>query len=464
MSKIWLIIKREYLTRVRKRAFIIITLIGPLLFSGIMLVPIWLAQMEDTSVKTIAVVEYDRFGKPVPDSLLRFKGVIPQREKLKFQHLNSIDENTLETLLRETDAFFGILKLKHNVLFSGDKVPAELIAKKQPSMAIMVHIEKSLEQFIHDTKLLTYNVPPHVLKSIQTEVEIVNKRLKKSGGIKEQKNIEIKIALGYLSGFMIYMFIFMFSSQVMRGVIEEKVNRIIEVIITSVKPIQLLTGKIVGISFLGITQLLVWIILTFGIFQVGKDIFIQNSLTNQVETNQPSDLFGEGPNTSTPKTENSLVELSEAGFISVVQSIPFGLIIVSFFFFFIGGYLLYASFFAGIGSAVDNETDTQQFMLPVTLPLILSLIILSAVITNPESQIAEIFSYIPFTSPIIMMARIPFEIVSMQEIIISLVLLYLTVFLSIWVSSRIYRVGILMYGKKSSFREIIKWASYKVDK
>lgn len=460
MNKIWLVIKREYLTRIRKKSFIILTLIGPILFGGIMLIPVWLSQIEDAETKTIAVVEYDSYGQPVPDTLLLFKNVIPDKEKLRFQYINGIESNQIETILRNSD-YYGFLLLRHNVLFTGENVEAELIAQKQPNFAVIVHIEKSLEQFIHDSKLLKYNIPIEIVNSIKTKVHLKTVRLRKNAGMKEQKNIELKIAISYLCGFMIYMFIFMFSSQVMRGVIEEKTNRIIEVIITSVKPFQLLAGKIAGISFLGITQLIIWVILTFGIYQAGSSIFLQSQLKDQMEVNQPTELFGE-QNKEQEIMEDPLAEIKETGILSAISTIPFGLIIITFFFYFLGGYLLYASFFACIGAAVDNETDTQQFMLPVTIPLILSLIALSGVIMNPESQVAVILSYIPFTSPIIMMARIPFEVVPIGNIILSLLLLYATVIGAIWLSARIYRVGILMYGKKASFKEMAKWIRYKV--
>ena len=462
MNKIWLVIKREYLTRIRKKSFIILTLIGPILFGGIMLIPVWLSQLEDAETKTIAVVEYDSYGQPVPDTLLLFKNVIPDKEKLKFQYVGGIEPRQIETILRNSD-YYGFLILRYGVLFSGEEATAEIITKKQPSFAVIVHIEKSLEQFIHDSKLLKYNIPIEIVNSIKTKVNLKTVRLRKNQGVKEQKNIELKIAISYLCGFMIYMFIFMFSSQVMRGVIEEKTNRIIEVIITSVKPFQLLAGKIAGISFLGITQLIIWVILTFGIYQAGATIFLKSQLKDQMEMNQlqPTDLFGE-QSKEQEIMENPLDQIKEAGILSAISTIPFGLIIITFFFYFLGGYLLYASFFACIGAAVDNETDTQQFMLPVTIPLIISLIALSGVIMNPESSIAIILSYIPFTSPIIMMARIPFDVVPISNIIISIVLLYATVIGAVWLSARIYRVGILMYGKKASFKEMIKWVRYKV--
>ena len=462
MNKIWLVIKREYLTRIRKKSFIILAVIGPILFGGIMLIPVWLAQLENAETKTIAVVEYDIYGQPVPDTLLLFKNVIPDKEKLRFQSIGSIESNQIETILRNSD-YYGFLILRHGALFSGEVAAAELITRKQSSFAVLVHIEKSLEQFIHDTKLLKYNIPIEIVNSIKTKVNIKTVRLRKNQGVKEQKNIELKIAISYLCGFMIYMFIFMFSSQVMRGVIEEKTNRIIEVIITSVKPFQLLAGKIAGISFLGITQLIIWVILTFGIYQVGASIFLKSQLKEQMEISQPTDLFGE-KSTEQQIMENPLDKIKEEGILSAISTIPFGLIIITFFFYFLGGYLLYASFFACIGAAVDNETDTQQFVLPVTIPLLISIIALSGVIMNPESSIAVILSYIPFTSPIIMMARIPFgiEAVPITSIIISLLLLYAFVIGAIWLSARIYRVGILMYGKKASFKEMIKWVKYKV--
>ena len=459
MKKILLIIKREYLTRIRKKSFIIMSILSPLLFVGIIFVPAWLAEREEADVKTIAVVEYDQMNKPIPDSLLIFKNVIPNKDKLKFQYIGGIPFKTMEHVLRNSE-YYGILVLRYNVLYSGEKSIAQLYSKSTPSMAINVHISKSLEQFIHDTKLLKYNIPMEIINSLKTKVEIETIKLKKEGGFKTERNYELKIALGVLCAFMIYMYIFFSCSQVMRGVIEEKTNRIIEVIITSVKPFQLMAGKITGIGLLGLTQFLIWIILSFSIYQIGSQAFINNQLKTQ-QNHTPTELFST-PAQSQPTTKLDLIkEIENQSWLSKIREIPFGLMAFGFLFYFVGGYLLYSSMFAAIGSAIDSETDTQQFVIPVTLPLIISLVLMQSAVTNPDGNIAVLFSYIPFTSPVIMMGRLAFIENPLPQLIISLSILLVTALFFTWISARIYRVGILMYGKKASYREMFKWMRYK---
>ena len=460
MNKIRLIIAREYLTRVRKKTFLIMTILGPILFGSMIFVPVWLSNMDDQDVKSIAVVEYDRYGQPVPDSLMLFKGVIPNKEKLRFQYLGNIEFRTIEPILRNSE-YYGFLVLRHDVLYTGKNVYAELYTKKQPGLPVNVHISKSLEQFIHDSKLLKYSIPAEVMENIRTNVDLRTIKLDKDKGFEEQKFMELKLIIGYLSGFLIYMFVFMFGVQVLRGVIEEKTNRIVEVIVTSVKPVQLMAGKIIGIGLVGLTQYLIWVILTFGVYQFGTNYLVQKNFQQQMTEQKATGLFSE--QAAPPTTNNMAVmgsEVKELELLSAIQGIPFVRIIICFGLFFIGGYLLYGSVFAAIGSAVDSETDTQQFMMPVTIPLIISLLVMYSAVSNPDSQIAFWFSIIPFTSPIVMMARIPYD-VPLPTLLLSIGLLYATIVLFIWISAKIYRTGILMYGKKPSYKEIIKWIRYK---
>ncbi len=458
MGKLKHIIAREYITRIRKKAFIIMTFLGPILFAALMVVPIWIATLEDQDIKTIAVIEYDIDGQPVPDSSLILRNVFKDKALLKFENLNGISMGQAEALVKE-GAYFGILAVRHNVLMSGEPV-VELLAQKQPSMGIELHITKSIEEFIHDNRLLKYKVPPHVIKSLKTNVSLITKRADEDG-FKSQGDIWIKRGVGYASGFLIYMFIFFFGAQVMRGVVEEKTNRIVEVIITSVKPFQLMMGKIIGIGLVGLTQFIAWIILTFFIVLGANSFLLKQQLNEQLQTQQQAvDLMQSQSVNQMASIEPQLEDFDMAGITDMLDQINFPLVLGMFFFYFIGGYLLYSAMFAAIGAAVDSETDTQQFMLPVTIPLIISIVVMMNAISNPEGQVAYWFSIIPFTSPIVMMARVGFTI-PISDLILSASLLILTFVGMTWLSGKIYRTGILMYGKKASYKELFKWLRYK---
>lgn len=457
MNKIFSIIRREYITRVRKRAFIIMTLIGPLLFGALMIAPYKLASMEDKGDKTIAVVEFNEANQAVPESSLLFKDIIPSREFLSFEYLPNIDNVTVRHLL-ELSGYYGVLVLNHSML-NESKTDVTFYTKKQPSVDVEMHISKSIEDFLFDRNLEKINISPEEIKSYKSQVTLVTSKLEKGGGFKEQKLVNIKRGIGYASGFLIYFFIFFFGSQVMRGVIEEKTNRVIEVIITSVRPFQLMMGKILGIALVGLTQFLAWVILTIVIYQ-----FVLSNFTEapqMVNTEQ----IGAAPGIAQMSTDlQDPASITETpAIITAINSIQpsfYIYLIGCFLFYFIFGYLLYASMFAAIGSAVDSETDTQQFILPVSLPLILSIIILIRAITNPEGDLVFWFSMIPFTSPIVMMARIPFN-PPIEELILSMSILVITFLGMTWLAGKIYRTGILMYGKKVSYRELIKWIRFK---
>lgn len=433
------------------------SIIGPLLFAGLMVVPVWLTQLEDKEPKKIAVVEIDEFGRPVPDSTMILRNVFENKPLLKFDYLGEISVAQAEELAIISD-YFGVLIVRHRAFLAGDKVSVELIAKKQPSFGIEMQIEQNLETFLYNKKLLTYNVPPQVINNLNTKVSIAIRRADENE-IKSSGDINVKRGLGYISGFLIYMFIFFFGAQVMRGVVEEKSNRIIEVIITSVKPFQLMMGKIIGIGLVGLTQFVTWIILSLVIFQFAESYMLNEKLHEIQNQQQTVELFNTQPATQ-QNTEISMEDVELSGMFESLREIDFLFVLCVFVFYFITGFLLYASMFAAIGAAVDSETDTQQFMLPVTIPLVIGIIVMMNAITNPEGSLAYWFSIIPFTSPIVMMARIGFDI-PVSELILSASLLILTFIFMTWLSGKIYRIGILMYGKKTSYKEIIKWIRYK---
>ena len=446
MNKIGLIIRREYLTRIRKRSFIIMSIIGPILFASLMIIPAWMAMSEDQEEKRIAVV----------DSSHLFFNVIPETQYLKFDFLKNTRLNDIKDNYKEA-GYYGVLYISHIVAQEPNSVV--FYSDKQPSLGTKQHISNAMEQFVRDEKLKTYEIEDldNILKSVRTRINIRTIKMSE-GGVEKESNTGLVMVLGYAGGFLIYMFIFIFGAQVMRGVIEEKVSRIIEVMISSVKPIQLMMGKIIGIAMVGLTQFLIWVVMTFFLVTIASTLFFPELNMSPTERVVTQDIMSSSPIQS--QTEEMSDEMSEVmGIFSSLKSIDFGVMILSFMFYFLAGYLLYAAMFASIGAAVDNETDTQQFMLPVTIPLILSILVVINAINNPDSSVVFWFSIIPFTSPVVMMARIPFG-VPYWEIILSMTLLVAGFLGMTWVAAKIYRTGILMYGKKVNYREIWKWIRY----
>ena len=447
MSKTGLIIKREYTTRVRKRSFIIMSILGPILFASLMVVPALIAMSEDQEVKRIAVV----------DSSHLFQNIIPETEYLKFDYLYNAD---LEDIKRTyaTGGYYGVLYISHIVAYEPNSVV--FYSDKQPSLGTKMHISKAMENYIRDEKLKTYEIKnlDNILKSVATRINIRTIKITETGREKES-HTGVAMAVGYIGGFLIYMFIFFFGAQLMRGVIEEKVNRIVEVIVSSVKPFQLMMGKIIGIAMVGLTQFMIWVVTTFILVTAASTLLFPELNMTPTEQVITQDIMSSGPvDASKPaEPEERSEEMDELmGFLSSLKDINFAITLGSFIFYFLGGYLLYGALFASIGAAVDNETDTQQFMLPLTIPLILALLVLINSINNPDSSISFWFSIIPFTSPIVMMGRLPFGVPD-WEVGLSMALLILTFIGMTWLAAKIYRTGILMYGKKTSYREIAKW-------
>ncbi len=447
MHKILLIIQREYLTRVKKKSFLVMTILGPVLFAAFMVIPAWLATMEDTEVKTIAVV----------DSTNIFYKILPETEFIKFKYPEGISLKDLQNSFEQL-GYSAILFIPHNILSSNTSI---LYSNKQPSLSVSMHIENSIEKEIERQKLKANNIEnlDEILKSVKTDIDLRNISWNEEGQEKES-NTGLAMGIGYGSGMLIYFFIFLFGAQVMRGVIEEKTNRIVEVIVSSVRPFQLMMGKIVGVGLVGLTQFVLWVSLTFLFVGVVQKVAFPELSKTPTEQVLSQDIMN---NQQLQKPQMNFTEpkpqMLEEIFTSL-GSVNFGLILGMFIFYFIGGYLLYGSFFAIIGSAVDNEADTQQFMLPVTLPLIIAIFVMINTINNPDGQLAFWFSMIPLTSPVVMMVRIPFHPPA-WEIILSALILVITFVGSTWMAGKIYRTGILMYGKKASYKELWKWFRYK---
>ncbi|MBU8892091.1 MAG: ABC transporter permease [Bacteroidales bacterium] len=445
MNKIKLIISREYLTRVKKKSFIVMTILGPVLFAAMMIVPTWLASIKDTDVKKIAVV----------DSSGIFINKLTDTEYIKFEYPGNISVKKLRKTFHESD-YYAVLQIFPSITYEPSAV--HLYSKKQPGFSIKSHIASSMEKELKNMKLRSHGIDEEVLRSIKSDVSIRTIQWTEDGEEKESST-EIAMIVGYASGFLIYFFIFLFGAQVMRGVIEEKTSRIVEIIVSSVRPFQLMMGKIIGIALVGLTQFLLWIALTFIIITGVKTVFFPELGTKNAQEVVVQDLF-EQQNIAAAETIQPQDIDKFTSILNSAKSINFGVIFGSFIFYFLGGYLLYGSLFAAIGSAVDNETDTQQFMLPITIPLILGIFVMMNAVQTPDSPIAFWFSMIPLTSPIVMMVRIPFGVPDWQ-IALSMGLLVITFIGSTWLAGKIYRTGILMYGKKVNYRELWKWIRYK---
>ena len=437
MNKIGLIIKREYLTRVRKRSFLIMTFLGPILMAAIYIIPIMLALNAGNEKMRVAVVDEshwfeDRFADTQEHTFVLMPG----------QPIDSVKE-----LVKS-----GIFDMALYVPPTQLNIPSNAVVYsiRQVPMEVETYISNVMEKEIEDQKLMANGVDPEIVNAVKTNVNLQIMRMDEKGNEKETFT-KVQFTLGIFLAMLVYMFIIFFGGQVMQGVAEEKTNRIIEVIISSVKPFQLMMGKIIGVSLVALTQFVLWILLT-GVFYVGFSAYIGIS---------HPDMLSQGTVMAQEITNNDIMSNeSVQSIVQIAQSIDFGTIITCFLVFFILGYLLYATLYAAIGSLVDNNTDSQQFSLPVTVPLIIAIISSFYIVNNPDSSLAVWFSMIPFTSPISMMVRIPFG-VPIWQVVVSAVILAGTFVLMTWIAAKIYRTGILMYGKKLSYKEIFKWLKYK---
>lgn len=427
------------------------TFLTPFLFALIFIIPALVMTNEDKDFKKIAVIE---------DGSDLFTNVIPDTKDTDFEYLEGVKLNDIKNNFAEL-GYYGVLYISPDLVANPDAI--QLISRKQPPIGLLDHISGSLEKEIEKQKLLAYNIEnlDEILRTINTSVRVQTIKMDETGSARETST-GISMALAYIGGFLMYMLVFMFGSMVMRGVIEEKTNRIVEVIVSSVKPVQLMLGKIIGVALVGLTQFALWIVLTLALVMVVKTNLLPEGAMEQLQ--QLPQSFAEADQATaagsagTTVTAEQLTEFQQI--FAGALSMPWGLIIFSFVFYFLTGYLLYASLFAAIGSAVDNETETQQFMLPVTIPIILGLVVAMGTMQNPESSLSFWFSIIPLTSPIVMMARIPFDVPA-WEIALSMGLMLLTIVGAVWMAAKIYRTGILMYGKKTSYKELWKWLTYK---
>ena len=437
MNKIGLIIKREYLTRVRKRSFFIMTFLGPLLMAAIYIIPIMLALNSNQKNIRVAVVDESHW----------FENRFTNNEEHTFALMSSQPIDSVKNLVKE-----GVFDMALYVPPTQLNIPSNAViySINQVPLEMETYISGVMQKEIEDQKLMASGVDPEIVSAVKTDINLQVMRMDEKGNEKETFT-KVQFALGIVLAMLVYMFIIFFGGQVMQGVAEEKTSRIIEVIISSVKPFQLMMGKIVGVSLVALTQFVLWILLT-GMLYVGFSAFI--GLTG------PGMLTSGTVMTQEIASNDIIGNENVQQIVQIAQSIDFSTIITTFIIFFILGYLLYATLYAAIGSLVDNNTDSQQFTLPVTVPLIVAMISTFYIVNDPDSSLSVWLSMIPFTSPVSMMVRIPFG-VPIWQVLLSVVILAGTFVLMTWLAAKIYRTGILMYGKKLSYKEIFKWLKYK---
>ncbi len=434
MNKLLLIVQREFIAKVRNKSFIVMTFLSPLIFLGMTFLIGYLSSLNKDEATKIAI--YDE-GNILKSSLKSDK-------ETAFTDLSFMPFKVAKDTASKS--YEGLLFIPKTATIQDLNSKVQYISDESASAEFISNIEFVVDSILTQDNFKTNNLDISKIEKAKVESTL---QLSKYSGDASLKGInEIKIGLGFVFGYLIMMFIIIYGNFVMRSVIEEKTNRIIEIVISSVKPFQLMMGKIIGNSLAGILQFTIWAI-------VGTSVFFIVSTFFGAET-------AASANSEAVKlaTENSGLMSKLPLYLDELGNLPIATIIISFIFYFIGGYFLYSSLYAAIGAAVDNETDSQQFLLPIIMPLMLGVYIgFFTVANDPHGNIATIFSMIPFTSPIVMLMRIPFGVPTWQ-IIVSLVLLFATFVGVVWFASKIYRVGILMYGKKPTWKELYKWLKY----
>ena len=442
MNKTLLIIAREYLTRVRKKSFIILTLLGPLIMAALIIVPVYVATQSGRDAKILVVDDNDYYINRFTDT-----------EHLHFSYQSGdIEELKMKCVNSEYDAVLHILS-------GSQSTKLNLYYGEEPPMSLRENIESQMNKLIFDKTVKdSLHVDPKKFDEIKeySRVSIVTLQLDENGEEKESF-ADMNRMIGLICGFLIYMFIFMFASQVLRGVLEEKTNRIVEVLISSVKPFQLLMGKIVGVALVGLTQFVLWVMLTFvivgGVQLAAPDFFGASSpsieATAPVNASQMQEMTG-APTVAEPSLFQQLFDFYPFSFMQLI---------ICFLFYFLFGYLMYASLFAAVGSAVDNETDSNQFTLPITIPLLLTIMLIVPIAESPNGSLSWWLSMIPLTSPVAMLIRLPSG-VPLTDLLLSMALLVAFFVFSVWFAAKVYRVGILMYGKKITYRDMFRWLKY----
>lgn len=405
------------------------TLLTPILFAGLLGALLWIAVADQGEQKVIAVIDdsglfIDKFQNS-PDLLFTYPNETIDQAKSEFNNLGPD----------------GLLYIPELDIY--DPLGIQLYTESNPHFGIINRIENTLEKEIERIKMMRLGVDQTMLKNIETDVSLNTLNLTSSG--EKASSAEATFGTAYISSLLIYFFLFLYGVQVMKGVLEEKYNRIVEVIISSIKPFQLMMGKILGIAAVGLTQFLLWVILSIAMTNIGVVVFDLGG--------DPASLM---ENTAGLSIEDNEISEADSGIWEIMETIPFTYVLVTFVIYFLGGYFLYASLFAVVGSAVDSDADSQQFMFPITIPLIISILALGFVLNDPDGKIAFWMSMIPLTSPVIMLGRIPFG-VPFWQIVLSVTLLIGGFIFTTWIAGRIYRVGILTHGSKVGYKTLTKW-------
>ena len=439
MSNISIIIQREFNERVRKKSFIITTLLMPLLMVALMAAPALIMQFSRGDEKRIAVIDESGLVAPRLES----------DEELRFEPTDLTIEEARRTL---TDRF-GVLRIGGDILENPSDV--KLYANSSSSLSVESSITDQIERILEAEKLKRYNIDnlQQILDEVKTTVTLQTFRNDKSQ--EEETHAQsstVATVTGYVLGFILYMFLLIYGQMVMQSVIEEKNNRVLEVMVSSVRPFDLMMGKILGIASVAVVQVAIWGVLICGIGAAVMPHLMPSDVMASAQAMQQGMPDAAAASGMDPEMLQAVAAITDLGYIVRI--------FVCLLLFVFGGYLFYSAMFAAVGSAVDNVQDASQLQTPITLPIILALLMMFAVIRDPNSQMAFWFSVIPFTSPIVMIVRIPYDI-PLWEIALSLAVLYASFVGMVWFAAKIYRVGIFMYGKKPSFGELFKWVRYK---
>lgn len=437
MNKIFIVAGREFFTRIQSRTFIVMSILGPLLFGLFVLVPVLMAKWNNDST---TVWVHDPSGQ-LSDAFqdqngLKFQ-VLPQGT-LSNGVLVQADSANIRQLLEDQDA--GLLHLQ--APDSNLNVEARYYSAQAAGLKITERIQSALNDRLYRLRMERQGLDPKVIESLRAEVQLQTSVWTDQGS--EDSHTETAMLLGFGAALLMYMFIFMYGSMVLRGVIEEKASRVMELLVSTTKPFELMMGKILGIASVGLFQFVLWLL-----------------LGTAISTAIGAMGLGSGPGTaSVPGTVNSLPADAQADWMQILGQMPWETIIPFFLFYFLGGYFLYAALFAAVGSAVDSEGDSQQLMLPISLPIILSFVASQFVMQNPHGSLAFWMSMIPLTSPVVMVVRLPFGVPG-WELALSMFLLVAAFVLAVWLAGRIFRIGVLMYGQKVSFNLLRKWLFYR---
>lgn len=444
MGKIGLVIQREYYERVRKRSFLVATLLMPLLMVGIIVGAGWMMASQSTEDKTIEVVDQS--------------GAVAERLESAGDITYRTSTRTLEQIRADRTGVWGVLVIGADVLSNPDNV--QLYTWSSSTIETESAISRAVADVIENEKLKAYDIEnlDRILADVQTSVTLKAYKVDEDSGEQKESSSALSMALAYIFGIIMYMFVLIYGAQVMMGVIEEKNSKVLEVVVSSVRPFELMMGKIVGIALVAVTQFLIWVAVLVVGGMVAVNNFVAADLVAAAQAGTPAadmaaqQLGAMAGGEFDPDAVAALAGLMDVGYLVKV--------LVVFLFYFVGGYLVYAAAFAAVGSAVENAQDAQQFQTPITLPIIFGFLGMISAMRDPGGSLAFWLSIIPFTSPMVMVARIPYGVPA-WELALSIALLVITFVVMVWLAGKIYRVGIFMYGKKPSFREIAKWITYK---